>query len=64
MLDIVTIGPHDPMFQPTKNGVAVGERKQTPNHDYTNKDKILMNLDVKAHAAIVNTLPYDIYHLV
>ena len=31
MLDIVTLGPHVPMFQPTKEGVADGEKRQTPN---------------------------------
>ncbi|KAL4562223.1 hypothetical protein LXL04_034421 [Taraxacum kok-saghyz] len=38
MLDIGTIGPHVPMFQPTKDGVADGEKKLTPKHDYTAED--------------------------
>ncbi|KAL4583580.1 hypothetical protein LXL04_008158 [Taraxacum kok-saghyz] len=52
MLDIVTLGPHALMFQPTKEGVAEGERKQTPKHDYTAEDKRLIHLDIKARAAI------------
>ena len=31
MLDIITLGPHLPMFQPTKEGVANEEKRQTPN---------------------------------
>ena len=64
MLDIVTLGPHVPMFQPTKAGVAEGEKKQTPKHDYTAEDMRLIYLDIKARAAIGNALPYDIQHLV
>ena len=64
MLDIVTEGPHIPMFQPTKDGVATGEKKRTPKHDFTAEDKRLCHLDKKACAAIGNSLPYDIYHLV
>ena len=48
MLDIVTIGPHVPMFQPTKDGVAEGEKKQSPKQDYTAEDKRLIHLDIKA----------------
>ena len=64
MLDIVTLGPHIPMFQPTKDGVADGEKKLTPKHDFTAEDKHLIHLDKKACAAIGNALPYEIYHLV
>ncbi|KAL4556517.1 hypothetical protein LXL04_039173 [Taraxacum kok-saghyz] len=39
MLDIVIEGPHVPMFQPMKDGVANGEKKRTPKHDYTAEDK-------------------------
>ena len=59
MLDIVTLGPHVPMFQPIK-GVTEGEKKRTPKHDYTAEDKRLIHLDIKARAAIGNALPYDI----
>ena len=64
MLDIVTEGPHYPMFQPMKDGVASDEKKRTPKHDFTAEDKRLIFLDKKASAAIGNALPYDIYHLV
>ena len=64
MLDVVTKGPHVPMFHPMKDGVASGEKKRTPKHDYTAEDKRLCHLDKKACAAIGNALPYDIYHLV
>ena len=39
MLDVVTEGPHVPMLQPMKDGVASGEKKRTPKHDYTAEDK-------------------------
>ena len=52
------------MFQPTKEGVAEGEKKRTPKHDYTAEDKRLIHLDKRACAAIGKDLPYDIYHLV
>ena len=39
MLDIGTVGPHKPMFQPMKDGVAVGEKKLTPKHEFTAEDK-------------------------
>ena len=64
MLDIVTLGPHVPLFQLTKEGVADGEKKQTPKHEYTAEDKRLIHLDIKARTTIGNALPYDIYHLV
>ena len=64
MLDVVTEGPHVPMFQPMKDGVASGEKKRTPKHEYTAEDKRLCHLDKKPCAAIGNSLPYDIYHLV
>ena len=64
MLDVITEGPHVPMFQPMKDGIASSEKKRTPKHDYTAKDKRLCHLDKKACAAIGNSLPYDIYHLV
>ena len=59
-----TAGPHVSMFQPTKEYVDVGEKKNTPKNEYTNEDKLLISLDVKARAAIGNALPYEIYHLV
>ena len=64
MLQIVTEGPHVPMFQPMKDGVAAGEKKLTPRHEFTAEDKRLCHLDKKACAAIGNSLPYEIYHLV
>ena len=64
MLDIVTAGPHVPSFQPMKDGIAAGEKKPTPKHEFTAEDKRLCHLDKKACAAIGNSLPYEIYHLV
>ena len=64
MLDIVNKGPHVPMYQPMKDGVADGPKKPTEKHQFSEEDRRLVMLDVRARAAIGNSLPYNIYHLV
>ncbi|KAI3752823.1 hypothetical protein L2E82_24860 [Cichorium intybus] len=63
MLDILKNGTYIPHFTITKDGVP-GENKATPSHEFTEEDKRLINLDARARAAIGNSLPYEIYHLV
>ena len=64
MLDIVNKGPHVPMYQPMKDGVADGPKKPTEKHQFSEEDRRLVMLDVRARDAIGNSLPYNIYHLV
>ena len=64
MLDVIENGPIIPMYQPMKDGVKDGEPKEKPFHEFDENDKRQYNLDVRGRAAIINALPYDIYHLV
>lgn len=64
MMDIIDNCPHIPTFNETKDSVKTGVIKKTPKHLFSEQDKRLQNLDVHAHTAIGNSLPYDIYHLV
>ena len=63
MVKIIKTGPHIPIFQPIVNNAPIGPMKQKPESSYDNDDKRLVNLDVRARAAIGNSLPYYIYHL-
>ncbi|KAI3523649.1 hypothetical protein L1887_01928 [Cichorium endivia] len=63
MPDILKNGTYIHHFTVTKDGVPV-EKKATPPHEFTEDDKRLVNLDARARAAIGNSLPYEIYHLV
>ena len=64
MLNIVDKGPHIPMYQPIVKNVLICPLKQKlkANYDYYNWRLII--LDVKARAAIENSLPCHVYHLV
>ena len=64
MMEIVNTGPYVPTFQPMKDNVPDGPRQATEKHAYTEDDKRMVMLDTRAHAAIGNALPYNIYHLV
>ena len=64
MLDVVENGPIIPMFQPMKDNVKDGEPKEKPSHEFDENDKRQYSLDVRGRAAIINSLPYDVYHLV
>ena len=64
MLDVIENGPIIPMYQPMKDNVKDGEPKEKPFHEFDENDKRQYSLDVRGRAAIINALPYDIYHLV
>ena len=64
MLDVIENGPIIPMFQPMKDNVKDGEPKEKPFHEFEENDKRQYSLDVRARAAVINALPYDVYHLV
>lgn len=59
MIDIVKNGPHIPMCQPIMENVIDGDEVRKPIHEINDEEKHLVALDVRAHAAIGNFLPYD-----
>lgn len=64
MLNIVNNGPHIPMYQPMADNPPAGALNPKPKTRYDEEDKRLMSLYLKERAAIGNSLPYQIYHLV
>ena len=64
MLDIIKNGPHIPTYQPTKNGVAYGPKRTSGKHQFSEDDRQLVMLNVRARTAIGNSLPYRIYQRV
>lgn len=52
------------MYQLMIDNVSIGGKKPKPKSSYGEEDKRLTSLDVKARAAIANSLPYHIHHLV
>lgn len=64
MLSIANVGPYIPMYQLMKENVKDGGMVEKPVHEFDDENNCLVALDVKACAAIGNTLPYNIYHFV
>lgn len=64
MLSIINYGPHIPMYQTMKENVKNSDPIEKLVHEFNVEDKHLVALDVKTHATIGNTLPYNIYHYV
>ena len=64
MLGVIENGPIIPIYQPMKDNVKDGEPKEKPLHEFDEKNTRQYSLDVRARAAIINALPYDVYHLV
>lgn len=58
MSDIIKHGCHVLMSQPMKDKVKDSDEIQKLAHEFTKYEKDVVSLDVKAHAAIGNTLPY------
>ena len=47
-----------------KDNVKDGEPKEKSFHEFDENDKRQYSLDIRGRAAIINALPYDVYHLV
>lgn len=64
MLNIVNNGSYVPMYQLVIDNAPVGGLMSKPKTSYDEDEKRLMSLYEKESAAIRNSLPYHIYHLV
>lgn len=62
-LDIIKHVHHVPIYQPIKDNFEDSDEIEKPTHQFTEEEKHLVSLDVKASAAIGNATPYNIYHL-
>ena len=64
MLKIIEKGPHIPTYQPMVTNALVSHLKQKPKTSNDGDDNKLISVNVKARAAIGNSLPNHVYHLV
>lgn len=64
MIDIIKNDPHVPMYQLIKENVQECELVEKPIHEFNDDENFLVALDVRTHASIGNSLPYDIYNII